>query len=74
MRITSDGTRMVANLGEFGVVWEKGSHIANVYHGTRSPNAVDVFSFAFEKNETSMLDFTESLQNYLEYREEEYNV
>jgi hypothetical protein len=47
------------------VVWAKGSHYANVYQGCDSPNNIDCFSFAFEKNKTSMLDFTESLAVYL---------
>jgi hypothetical protein len=47
------------------VVWAKGSHYANVYEGWNSPNNIDCFSFAFEKNKTSMLDFTESLAVYL---------
>jgi hypothetical protein len=57
---------MVAHLpNDIGVVWAKGSHYANVYEGWDSPNNVDCFSFAFEKNKTSMLDFTESLAVYL---------
>jgi hypothetical protein len=58
---------MVAHLpNDIGVVWAKGSHYANVYEGWNSPNNIDCFSFAFEKNKTSMLDFTESLAVYLD--------
>ncbi len=49
------------------VRWLKGSHTAEVY-ASDNLYAHDVFTFAFEKNRTSMLDFTESLQNWLEYR------
>ena len=67
MKIYSMEHHMVAHLpNDVGVVWEKGSHYANVYDGWKSVNNVDCFSFAFEKNKTSMLDFTESLAVYLE--------
>ncbi len=67
MKITSIKDHMVAKIGnDMGVVWLKGSHTANVYQGWNSPNAVDCFTFAFEKNRTSQLDFTESLQIYLQ--------
>ena len=67
MKIYSKEHHMVAHLpNDIGVVWFKGSHYANVYDGWRSVNPIDCFSFAFEKNKTSMLDFTESLAVYLE--------
>jgi hypothetical protein len=66
MKIYSKEHHMVAHLpNDIGVVWAKGSHYANVYEGWNSPNNIDCFSFAFEKNKTSMLDFTESLAVYL---------
>lgn len=67
MNITSSQDYMTATLpNDVGVVWYKGSHYANVYEGFNSPNPIDCFSFAFEKNRTSQLDFTRSLQIYLE--------
>ena len=67
MKIYSTRDYMTAHLeNDIGVVWFKGSHYANVYDGWNSPNNVDCFSFAFEKNKTTMLDFTESLAVYLE--------
>ena len=67
MNITSSTDYMTAKLpNDIGVVWFKGSHYANIYDGWNSPNPVDCFSFAFEKNRTTQLDFTTSLQTYLE--------
>lgn len=42
--------------------WRQGSHTANVYHGFKE---IDCYTFAWEKNETSMLDFTNALESYL---------
>ena len=65
MKIYSTRDHMTAHLeNDIGVVWFKGSNYANVYDGWNSPNPVDCFSFAFEKNKTTMLDFTESLAVY----------
>lgn len=70
MRIQSSNGYLVATLeNDIGVVWLKGSHTANVYQGYNSPNAIDCFTFAFEKNRTSQLDFTTALQTHLEYME-----
>ena len=67
MNITSSTDYITAKLpNDIGVVWFKGSHYANIYDGWNSPNPVDCFSFAFEKNRTTQLDFTTSLQTYLE--------
>lgn len=67
MRIDSSGDHFVATLpNNVGVVWYKGSHTANVYQGWDSTNPIDCFTFAFQKNRTSMLDFTSALQNYVE--------
>jgi len=52
------------------VVWYVGSHTANVYRITDEPTwieNIECFEFAHEKNRTSMLDFTKSLQNWMEY-------
>lgn len=67
MRIDSSENYLVATLPkDIGVVWYKGSHTANVYKEWDSTNHIDCFTFSFEKNRTSMLDFTSALQIYLE--------
>lgn len=47
--------------------WNKGSHTVNVYSGQ---DEIDCYTFAWQKNRTSMLDFTTALQSYLDYSEE----
>lgn len=70
MNIKSSADYMTATLpNDVGVVWYKGSHYANVYEGFNSPNPIDCFSFAWEKNRTSQLDFTSALQTHIEYME-----
>jgi hypothetical protein len=71
MKIESSQDYMTAILpNDVGVVWLKGSHTANVYQGWKSTNPIDCFTFAFEKNRTSMLDFTTALQSHIEYMED----
>ena len=71
MKITSSADYMTATLpNDVGVVWQKGSHYANIYEGWNSPNPIDCFSFAWEKNRTTQLDFTSALQTHIEYMEE----
>ena len=71
MKIESSKEYMTAILpNDVGVVWLKGSHTANVYQGWKSTNAIDCFTFAWEKNLTSQLDFTTALQSHIEYMEE----
>lgn len=71
MQITSSADYMTATLpNDIGVVWQKGSHYANIYEGWNSPNPIDCFSFAWEKNRTTQLDFTSALQTHIEYMEE----
>jgi hypothetical protein len=41
-----------------------------VYQGWKSTNPIDCFTFAFEKNRTTQLDFTSALQTHIEYMEE----
>lgn len=69
MRIISKGDRLIAfpiaNMGR--VEWVKGSHTANVLSNTGG--AVDVFTFAWDKDKASMLDFTTALQSHIEYME-----
>jgi hypothetical protein len=70
MKIESTKDYMTAILpNDVGVVWLKGSHTANVYQGWNSTNPIDCFTFAFEKNRTSQLDFTSALQSHIEYME-----
>ena len=70
MKIESSNGYMVATIAKnTGVVWLKGSHTANVYEGWNSTNAVDCFTFAWEKNLTTQLDFTTALQSHIEYME-----
>ena len=70
MHITSSTDYMTATLpNDVGVVWYKGSHYANVYEGFNSPTPIDCFSFAWDKNKTSQLDFTSALQTHIEYLE-----
>lgn len=65
MKIYSDDFEMTALTDNLIIKWWKGSHTAEVF---RNDNlAHDIFTFAWEKNRPSMLDFTTSLQNYLEY-------
>ena len=65
MRIISKSDRFIAfplrNMGR--VEWIKGSHTANVLSNTGE--ALDVFTFAWEKDRASMLDFTTALEGYL---------
>ena len=70
MKIESSKDYMTATLpNDVGVVWCKGSHYANIYEGWNSTNPIDCFSFAWEKNRTSQLDFTRALQSHIEYME-----
>ena len=70
MQITSSPEYMTAQLpNDIGVVWRKGSHYANIYEGWTSTNPTDCFSFAWEKNTTTQLDFTSALQSHIEYME-----
>jgi hypothetical protein len=54
--------------GQGRIEWQKGTHYAHVLTNTGAIE--DLFSFAWEKNRTSMLDFTTALQNHLDYLEE----
>lgn len=65
MRIISKSDCMIATFPATGVwhKWEKGGHFVNVWRGGTE---IDVYSFAWDKDRPTMLDFTESLQRYLE--------
>lgn len=65
MRIISKSDCMIATALPHGEwhKWEKGGHFVNVWRGGTE---IDVYSFAWDKDRPTMLDFTESLQRYLE--------
>lgn len=65
MQILSSGNDMIAVVDDLTIRWRKGTHTANVFQAEEK----DVFTFAWDKNETSQLDFTSALQSYLEYHE-----
>ena len=67
LRMKSDGNTYVLTGLPFGetIEWVKGSHTAHCVNG--GGRVVDQFSFSWEKNKPSMLDFTEALQNWIEY-------
>ena len=62
MQILSNGEAMFAFTRDFTVEWIIGSHTANV---TGPNGSMDCFTFSWEKNRPSMLDFTTSLHTYL---------
>ena len=66
MQILSSGNDMIAVVDDLTIRWRKGTHTANVFQGEEK----DIFTFAWDKNNTSQLDFTSALQNYLEYVDE----
>lgn len=64
MRIISKGDSMIATALPNNIwhKWTKGSHTVNVWKGGKE---IDCYTFAWEKNRTSMLDFTSALEGYL---------
>ena len=64
MRIISKPSFIVATFPATGVwhKWDKGSHTVNVWQGGTE---IDCYTFAWEKDKPSMLDFTTSLLNWL---------
>ena len=67
MHIKSDGeTLLVSGLPSNETIeWEMGTHYGYIHNSVG--RIVDQFSFSWEKNKPSMLDFTEALQNWIEY-------
>jgi len=65
VKIVSKPDFMVAAFPATGVwhKWTKGSHYVNVWQGGTE---IDVYSFAWDKDRASMLDFTTALESYLE--------
>lgn len=60
------------DVGFFGtrITWSKGGHYANIstpnyHHNFETWSNIDCFSFAWEKNRTSMLDFTTALESWI---------
>lgn len=62
MQIISNGERMLAIMDHFTIEWFIGSHTANV---KGSDGDIDCFTFAWDKDRASMLDFTTSLLSWL---------
>ena len=62
MQIISNGETMKAFTDTLTIEWVIGSHTANV---TAPRGDLDCFTFAWDKNRASMLDFTSSLHTYL---------
>ena len=68
MKIESSKEYMTAILpNDVGVVWLKGSHTANVYNYLN--NELDVFTFSFEKNKPTAIDFVNATIAHLSYVE-----
>lgn len=57
------GKRMKINLDNKVIEWHNGSHTANVYSNNQN---IDAFTFSFDKNKASALDFLGSTLRYLE--------
>ena len=71
MKIITTPDRIVASLSYSIIDWTKGTHTANVFENGLE---VDVFTFGWEKDKPSMLDFTLALQGYIEYLNEELRL
>jgi hypothetical protein len=52
------------------IVWDGRTHYA--YCFDKFGHMIDMFSFAWEKNTPSQLDFTDAANNFFGYLEEEY--
>ena len=65
MRIISKGDYMTAYFAHTWVEhkWLKGGHTVNVF--SNRGKELDCYTFAWEKNRPSMLDFTTALESYL---------
>lgn len=64
MRIRSFDEFIIVTFPKTAVAhkWIKGSHTVNVYNGNGN---IDCYTFAWEKDRPSMLDFTTALASYL---------
>jgi hypothetical protein len=67
LKMKSDGNTFVLTGLPFDetIEWHRGAHYAHCY--SSSNRIVDSFSFAWEKNTTSMLDFTQAAQSFITY-------
>jgi hypothetical protein len=50
--------------------WTQGSHYGKILSNAQGTQELDLFSFAWEKNEPTQLDFTNALTQYLGYMED----
>ena len=71
LTMTTDRDTVTIHGLPFGehIEWLKKTHYAYCYNG--GGHIVDEFSFAWEKNKTTMLDFMEAAQNFITYYFEE---
>jgi len=71
LKMKSDGNTFVLTGLPFNetIEWVKGTHTAHCVNG--AGRVVDVFTFSWEKNKTTMLDFTQAAQIFIEYYFEE---
>ena len=71
LRMKSDGNTFVLTGLPFDetIEWVKGTHTAHCVNG--GGRVVDVFTFSFEKNKPTMVDFLSSAQSFIEYYFEE---
>lgn len=67
VKIFSSPYHMTAFCNKVTVEWHKGSHTANVFDGRGN---IDCFTFAWQKDKASMLDFTTALHSYLVFTED----
>jgi len=67
MRITKEEQFISVTLNDDEVIaWELGTHTANVFLDGQE---IDCFTFAWDKNETSKLDFYLALDFFLDHRQ-----
>jgi hypothetical protein len=71
LKMKSDGNTFVLTGLPFGetIEWVKGTHTAHCVNG--AGRVVDMFTFAWEKNNTNSLDFLDAAKNFIEYYFEE---
>ena len=74
LRMKSDGNTFVLTGLPFGetIEWVKGTHTAHCVNG--AGRVVDMFSFSWEKNKPTMVDFLSSAQSFIEYYFEELEL
>jgi hypothetical protein len=61
-----DKNKLSITLSDGNIVdWHIGSHTVQIY--SPNGNIIDMFTFGWENNETTEVDFFRSLANFLEY-------